>query len=98
MGRKLALLTTSTALAFAAALVTAAPAQARNIGGLLGVCTFSPGGTLGPPSANGAGQAAGCLCLVVPNTTIPVAGPTGPGSKCPPGILRLQPAAPKPTG
>ena len=91
--RKLGLLTTSALLSLCAAVFVASPAQARNIGGFDGVCTLSPGGTLGPQSPNGAGQGAGCLCLVVPNTTIVVTGVTGPGSKCPPGILRLQPAS-----
>lgn len=91
MRRRVALLTTSMALALGAAIVNPAPAQARNIGGFGGVCTLSPGEVLGPKGSNGAGLGADCLCVVLPGTTQVLAGVTGPGSKCPPGILRLQP-------
>jgi hypothetical protein len=90
MRRRPALLATSAALALSAAVVTAAPAEARNIGGIGGACTSSPGPFLGSPGSNGAGQGAYCLCVVESNTGQVLAGVTGPGSKCPPGILSLQ--------
>ena len=89
--RKLALLATSALLSLCAAIVVASPAQARNIGGYGGTCTYSPGPFLGSPGSNGAGQGAYCLCVIGNDGIQVVAGVTGPGSKCPPGILRLQP-------
>jgi hypothetical protein len=90
MRRRLVLLTTSAALALSAAVVTAAPAEARNIGGFGGACTLSPGPFLGSPGSNGAGQGAYCLCVTGEDGREVLAGVTGPGSKCPPGILSLQ--------
>ena len=90
MRRRLALLTTSVAVALGAAIVNPSPALARNIGGFGGECTLSPGTVLAPKGSN-PGTGAYCLCVIEPNSHEVLAGVTGPGSKCPPGILRLQP-------
>jgi hypothetical protein len=82
------------ALALAGAIVNPAPAQARNIGGFGGVCTLSPGVVLGAQGGNGTGQGAYCLCVIEPASHQVLAGVTGPGSTCPPGILRLQKPTP----
>ena len=79
-----------TSLAFAAAIVTAGPAQARNIGGLTGEC-LAPGHAALGEHGTGGGLGANCICVVSKDNPRDVlAGPAGPGSECPPGILRLQ--------
>jgi hypothetical protein len=87
MRRRLGLLGTISSLACAAAIVTAAPAQARNIGGLTGECTPPGHAVLG---MHGPGLGANCICVIEPTSREVLAGPTGPGSECPSGILRLQ--------
>src|SRR5689334_18801168 len=97
MRQRFGLLGAISSLALATVILTAAPAEARNVGGFGGVCTSSPGPFVQSPGSNGAGQGAYCICVVEPNSGQVLAGVTGPGSKCPPGILSLQPA-PKPAG
>ena len=89
MRQRIGRLVTITALGFAAAIVSAAPAQARNIGGFGGTCTSSPG-AVDAQGNNGIGVGAYCLCVIVPGTRLVLAGVNGPGSNCPPGILNLQ--------
>jgi hypothetical protein len=84
--QKLGRLGTVTALAFAAAILTAGPAEARNIGGLTGVCVAPGHAVLG---MHGPGLGANCICVIEPTTHEVLAGPTGPGSTCPAGVLRL---------
>jgi hypothetical protein len=94
MRRKIALLTTSTLLSLCAAVVVASPAQARNIGGLTGECLAPGAAVLGEHGSTGAGLGANCVCVVSKDNHQDVlAGPSGPGSECPPGILSRQ--APK---
>jgi len=91
MRQRIGRLVTITALGFAAAIVSAAPAQARNIGGFGGVCTLSPGVVVGSQGSNGTGLGAYCICVIEPTSHQVLAGVTGPGSECPAGILKLQP-------
>jgi hypothetical protein len=87
MRHRLTLFGTATSIALAAAIVTAAPAQARNIGGLTGQCVAPGHAVLG---MHGPGLGANCICVIGTSPDDVLAGPTGPGSKCPPGILGLQ--------
>ncbi len=85
---RVGLLGTITPLLLAAAVVTAGSAEARrNVGGVGGEC-------LAPNDAvvqnQGAGLGATCICVIEPNSGSVLAGPNGPGSTCPPRILRNQ--------
>jgi hypothetical protein len=84
MRHRLGLLGTVTSIMLAAAVVTAAPAEARrNVGGIAEQTCVPPGhaviGTHGP------GLGANCICVTEESdhTIIVVAGPNG---TCPPGI------------
>jgi hypothetical protein len=91
MRRRLGLLGGTTSLLVAAAVVTAAPAEARNIGGTVpegSVCVY-PGN-----SAHRSDQAASvvpCMCVVVPGvgTQRNVGGTTPAGGSCPPGLTTI---------
>ncbi len=82
--RRLTLLGTATSLALAAAVVTAAPAEARrNVGGVAPETCIAPGhaeiGTHGP------GKGATCICILDGITGVVVAGPS---DRCPPSVRR----------
>jgi hypothetical protein len=80
MPSRYGLVGTATSLLLAAAVVTAAPAEARNIGGFDSVCVAPGGAVIGP---HGPGLGANCICVVVAtNPSLVLAGPNG---TCPPG-------------
>ena len=70
----------------AAAVVTAAPAEARRtVGGLVPETCVAPGHAV--IRSDGPGLGPTCICITEDLHGTVVAGPNG---KCPPGILRLQ--------
>lgn len=84
MRHRLGLLGTVTSLALAAAVVTAAPAEARrNVGGITGECIQPGNAVVGP---HGSGLGAPCICIVEGTTVLFGANGT-PDGKCPPGLL-----------
>jgi hypothetical protein len=86
MRHRVALLGTVTSIALAAAVATAAPAEARrNVGGLVPETCVAPGHA--QIKTNGPGLGATCVCVIEDAGGTVTAGPNG---KCPPGILRLQ--------
>jgi len=81
MRHRLGLLGTTTSLLLAAAIVTAAPAEARrNVGGITGDCV-APGAAVVEP--HGPGLGAPCICVIDENTVL-----FGPNGECPSGILQ----------
>jgi len=85
--QRIGLLGTLTSLVLAAAVVTAAPAEARrNVGGLVGETCVAPGHAELKPEGPGKGPTCVCVTEVVGREVVVVAGPNG---KCPPGIVRL---------
>ena len=88
MRRRLALLATSTSLVLFAAVVAAAPAEARNIGGSVpegAVCVRPGQATAGSPNSG-----VPCVCVVLPDGRVVLNVGKGPNTACPPGILRLH--------
>jgi hypothetical protein len=84
MRRRLALLTTSTALVVGAAVVGAAPAQARNIGGTVpeGAVCVAPGeAAYGNPDSG-----LPCACFVLLNKSVIRNVGRGPDTGCPTSI------------
>ena len=87
--RRLTLLGTATSLALTAAVVTAAPAEARrNVGGSepdASICVLPGRAELG---STGSGLGAICLCVLVPGSASGsstwVMHPSSPGGKQPP--------------
>jgi hypothetical protein len=80
MRHRLALVGTATSIALAAAVVTAAPAEARrNLGGLTGECVAPGNAVIG---THGPGLGANCICIIDPATGAVFLGPNG---TCPPG-------------
>jgi len=87
MRRKLALLTTSTALALTAATLMAGPAQARNLGGdqpSADICVLPGHATYGSPNSG-----LPCICVVLPNGHLARSVGKGPNVACPPGTVTL---------
>jgi hypothetical protein len=85
---EIGLLGTVTSVLLAAAVVTAAPAEARrNVGGLVEQICLTSGHA--KVKIDGPGLGASCVCIIqeFETGTVVVDGPNG---KCPPGILRLQ--------
>jgi hypothetical protein len=85
MRHRVGLLGTITSVLLAAAVVTAAPAEARrNVGGLIGEVCVPPGNAVPQVLDVGPGLGATCICIteVVNGRTVVVAGPN---EKCPPG-------------
>ena len=91
MRRKLALLTVTTWLVLTAAVVTAAPAGARNVGGTVpaDATCLSPGNS--GARSDRANEVLPCFCFA-PALGERNVGGTVPGgtTTCPPGILRQQ--------
>jgi hypothetical protein len=88
MRRRLALLTASGALVLGAAVIAAAPAEARNIGGSLpaGAICVTPGqASYGSPNSG-----LPCVCVVLPDGSVARNVGKGPNTACPPGILSLH--------
>jgi hypothetical protein len=89
MRRRLALLTVTAWLVLTAAVVTAAPAGARNVGGTMptGALCLSPGN-----SGARANDVLSCFCYIAPPLGERNVGGTVPAgtTTCPPGILRQQ--------
>ena len=86
MRHRVALLGTATSIVLAAAVVTAAPAEARrNVGGLVPETCVAPGHAV--IRTDGPGLGPTCICVIedIGGTVV-----AGPNEKCPPGILRLQ--------
>ena len=87
--RRLTLLGTATSLALAAAVVTAAPAEARrNVGGSepdASICVLPGRAELG---STGSGLGAICLCVLVPGGGAVRNVGTDPDAQCPPGAKR----------
>jgi hypothetical protein len=82
--RRLGFLTVTTWLALTAAVVTAAPAGARNVGGTVpaGATCIEPGGVIL------AGQAqVPCICY---STGMGIFPAVGRGEECPPGAQRVK--------
>jgi|tagenome__1003787_1003787.scaffolds.fasta_scaffold20902306_1 hypothetical protein len=85
MRHRLGLLGTTTSLLLAAAVVTAAPAEARrNVGGITGTCV-EPGAAV--VEAHGTGLGAPCICIVA-GTSVLFGANGSPDGKCPPGLLQ----------
>ena len=87
--RRLTLLGTATSLALAAAVVTAAPAEARrNVGGSepdASICVLPGRAELG---STGSGLGAICICVLVPGGGAVRNVGTDPDAQCPPGAKR----------
>ena len=84
MRHRLTLLGTATSLALAAAVVTAAPAEARrNVGGIASETCVAPGHA--EIGNHGAGKGATCICVLDGITGAVV---TGPNDTCPPSVRR----------
>ena len=85
MRHRLALLGTLTSLAVTAAVVTAAPAEARrNVGGITGEC-IAPGNAVVEP--HGTGLGAPCICIVE-GTSVLFGANGSPDGTCPPSLLQ----------
>jgi hypothetical protein len=87
MQRRLALLATSTALVLGAAVVAAAPAEARNLGGdkpARDICVLPGHATYGSPNSG-----LPCICVVLPNEDLARNVGKGPNTACPPGTVTL---------
>ena len=84
MRQRVGLLGTITSVLLAAAVVTAAPAEARrNVGGLVGEVCVPPGNAVPHVIGDGRpGLGATCICVIETVGNTVVAGPNG---KCPPG-------------
>jgi len=90
MRRRLGVLTGTTSLLVAAAVVVAAPAEARrNVGGTVpagSTCVY-PGGA---QFQDAAAPALPCVCLSIPNgVTVSYEGGK-PGGDCPAGLTRVR--------
>ncbi len=87
--RRLTLLGTATSLALAAAVVTAAPAEARrNVGGSepdASICVLPGRAELG---STGSGLGAICICVLAPGGGAVRNVGTDPDAQCPPGAKR----------
>ena len=87
--RRLTLLGTATSLALAAAVVTAAPAEARrNVGGsgpAASICVLPGKAELG---STGSGLGAICICVLTPSGGVVRNVATDPNAPCPPGAKR----------
>ena len=90
MRRRLALLTVTSWLALTAAVVTAAPASARNVGGTVpfGATCYSPGQA--QVRSDRADDVLSCFCYVAPPPGERNVGGLLPETvtTCPPGILK----------
>jgi hypothetical protein len=86
---RLTLLGTATSLALAAAVVTAAPAEARrNVGGSepdASICVLPGKAELG---STGSGLGAICVCVLTPGGGVVRNVGTDPNAQCPPGVKR----------
>ena len=83
MRHRLGLVGTTASLLLAAAVVTAAPAEARrNVGGILGDCV-APGAAVVEP--HGLGLGAPCICIVE-GTTVLFGANGSPEGTCPSGL------------
>jgi len=91
MRHRLTLLGTATSIALAAAVVTAAPAEARrNIGGSepgADICVM-PGAVEYGSTGGERGLGAVCVCVVAPGSNTVRNVGKGPNTTCPPGIAR----------
>jgi hypothetical protein len=89
MRHRFGLLGTITSILLAAAVVTAAPAEARrNVGGILGDCVPPGAAVVGP---HGSGLGAPCICIVErteTGVTVLFGANGSPDGKCPPGLLQ----------
>jgi len=87
MRGRLGLLGTISSVACAAAIVTAAPAQARNIGGSVpeGAICVTPGqATYGSPNSGPP-----CVCVILPDRSFALNVGKGGRAPCPPAIAGL---------
>jgi hypothetical protein len=90
MRRRLGIVAGTTWLVLAAAVVTAAPAGARNVGGTVpaGATCVQPGGVV---LTDQAASVVPCLCYSTEFGTFRNVGGTGPsGGDCPPGVNRIK--------
>ena len=90
MRRRIGLLAGTTWLFVATAVVTAAPAAARNVGGTVpegSTCVY-PGST---QFQDPAAPQVPCVCVSVPNVgTVRNVGGNDPAAECPPGLTRVR--------
>ena len=83
MRSRFGLVGTTTSLLLAAAVVTAAPAEARrNLGGLVGEECVAPGNAV-PQTVNDPRPGVGATCICIINLS--TGAVDGPNGKCPPG-------------
>jgi hypothetical protein len=90
MRRRLALLGTSTSLVLGAAVLAAAPAEARNLGGdepSADICV-RPGNV--ELRSNQAASAPPCVCVVAPEGRILKNLSRNPTAECPSGVLHFR--------